>query len=140
MSTSRILVVEDEALVAADLEQRLHNLGYQVAAVVDTGEDAVALARQPGLDLALMDIRLRGQMSGIEAAQILRLSHHIPVVYLTSHADADTLARAGRTEPFGYIVKPFEEHDLHATIEMAFYRSRAEDRLHKIERWLKVRA
>jgi len=133
---ARILIVEDEALVAADLEKRLQKLGYDVATITDNGPDALRFVEADRPDLALMDIRIIGPMDGVETADQLRKRFQVPVVFLTSYSDSATLARAGLTEPFGYIVKPFEERDLHATIEMAFYRARAEERVRKMERWL----
>lgn len=133
---AHILIVEDESLVADDLEQRLIKLGYRSVGIVDTGEAAVTQALELRPDLVLMDIRLKGPLDGIEAAGQLRVPHRIPVVFLTSHADQGTLERAGLSEPFGYLTKPFQERDLHATLEMALYRHHAEERLLKIERWL----
>lgn len=133
---ARILIVEDESLVADDLEQRLSKLGYDPVGIVDTGEEAVARGVELRPDLVLMDIRLKGRMDGVEAAGLLRAPHRIPVVFLSSHSDRGTLERAGMSEPFGYLTKPFQERDLHATIEMAIYRHHAEERLHQLERWL----
>jgi PAS domain S-box-containing protein len=136
MSVPRILITEDEIMVARDLEQRLHKFGYQVADIVDTGEDAVQKTASLQPDLVLMDIRLSGEMDGVEAAMQIRSACKTPVVFLTAYADLGTLERAGVSEPFGYIIKPFEEKALHAAIEMAFYRHRAESRLRDMERWL----
>src|SRR5580698_6240442 len=132
----RILIVEDESLVAMDLEWRLRNLGYDVCGRVDTADDAVraALAEQPAL--VLMDIHLLGETDGVEAAARIREQSMIPVVFVTAHADDATLLRAGASEPYGYVLKPFDERELKATIEMAFYRSRAEQKLRGMERWL----
>ena len=136
MSAPRILITEDQIVVARDLEQRLCKLGYQVADIVDTGEEAVQKTATLRPDLVLMDIRLSGEMDGIAAAMQIRSASKTPVVFITAHADLDTLARAGVSEPFGYLVKPFDEQALHAAIEMAFYRHRAESRLRDMERWL----
>ena len=136
MNPPRILITEDEIMVARDLEQRLHKFGYQVADIVDTGEEAVQKAATLHPDLVLMDIRLRGEMDGIAAAVQIRSAYKTPVVFVTAHADLGTLERAGMSEPFGFLVKPFEEHALHAAIETAFYRHRAENRLRDMERWL----
>ena len=132
----RILVVEDEALVAADLEERLSQLGYEVCGVVDTAEQAIERAAALSPDLVLMDIHLLGEKDGIEAAADIRLARDIAVVFVTAHADDATLKRAGLAEPFGYVLKPFDERELKATIEMALYRKQAEARLRKMERWL----
>jgi len=136
MNPPRILITEDEIMVARDLEERLHRFGYRVADIVDSGEEAVQKAATLHPDLVLMDIRLSGELDGIAAAAQIRSAHKTPVVFLTAHADVGTLERAGMSEPFGYIVKPFDEQALHAALEMAFYRHRAESRLRAMERWL----
>ncbi len=132
----RIMVVEDESLVAMDLEERLGRMGYEVAGVADTAEDALAQAQATKIDLALMDIRLRGSVDGIEAAGRLRKLMDIPIVFVTAHADEATLQRAGLVEPFGYVLKPFDERELRAAIEVALHRHRSETRTRKMERWL----
>jgi PAS domain S-box-containing protein len=138
MSASRILIAEDEALVAADLARCLAEMGYAIAGIVDTGEAAVAqtLALKP--DLVLMDIRLKGQLDGIEAAGQIRTAYRPPppVVFLTAYADEETLARAGYSDPFAYVVKPFDIRALRAAVQTAFYRHNAEVRLRKLERRL----
>jgi PAS domain S-box-containing protein len=132
----RILVVEDESLVALDLEERLIQLGYEVTGVVDNSAEALSMARAVKVDLVLMDIHIRGDADGIETAVELRRMADIPVVFLTAHADEATLQRAGLAEPFGYVLKPFDERELRATIQMARYRYQAEARVRKMERWL----
>jgi len=132
----RILIVEDESLVAADLEERLNKLSYEVCGQADTCDGAVADALRLKPDLVLMDIHLIGKKDGVEAANQIHRSTGIPVVFLTAHADDATLARIGVVEPFGYVVKPFDERELKATIEVALYRHQAESRLKKMERWL----
>ena len=109
MDKKRILVVEDERLVAKHIENMVRGLGYDVAAVVATGEDAVRTALETLPDLVLMDIMLRGDMDGITASEQIWDLAAIPVVYLTAFADDATLDRAKVTEPFGYLLKPFEE-------------------------------
>ncbi len=136
MLSPKIVVVEDEGIVAADLQDRLEALGYSVPTTISSAEEAIVKIPQINPDLVLMDIILKGEMDGIQAADVLRREHDLPVVFLTSHSDQNTLNRARVTEPFGYIVKPFEERELHATIEMAFYRHKAERKLRKMERWL----
>jgi two-component system cell cycle sensor histidine kinase/response regulator CckA len=131
-----ILVVEDENIVAKDLVNRLHNLGYTVTTTVATGEDAVREASQTPPDLVMMDIMLRGHMDGIEAARRILATLDIPVVYLTAYADEKTLARAKVTDAFGYLLKPFEERELHITIEMALYKHQMERKLRESEQWL----
>ncbi|MCB0400605.1 MAG: response regulator [Flavobacteriales bacterium] len=119
---NNILVVEDEAIVSKDIQQSLKKLGYNIVAAVDTGEKAVEKANEHHPDLVLMDIMLKGKMSGIDAAERIKEQLHIPVIYLTAYADENTLAKAKVTEPYGYIIKPFKEIDLHTSIEMALYK------------------
>ena len=134
MTLVKILVVEDEAIVALDLRKRLSSLGYEVIDVTAQGEKAVEIARKHRPALTLMDIRLRGEMDGIQAAEIIRNELGLPVVYLTAHADEATVDRALRTEPFGYILKPFDERELRTVIEMALYKHNAERKLRESER------
>ena len=136
MEKAVILVVEDERVVALDIRSQLRNLGYDVPTIVSRGEDAVQTATELSPDLVLMDIHLRGEMDGIQAAQHIRTHLDIPVIYLTAYADDDTLQRAKVTEPFGYVVKPFEERELYTTIEMALYKHRTEQELAQSQRWL----
>ena len=138
MSKTTILIVEDEAIVAADLAGKLARLGYEVAGLAAQGEEAVALARRLRPQLVLMDIWLKGPMDGIEAAEAIRHQHDVPVVYLTAHSDPATLARAKLTGPFGYILKPFEERELATQIEMALYRHQADRQLRQQREWLRV--
>lgn len=133
MKQARILVVEDESIVAADIQDRLEALGYEVPATVGWGEKAVDLAGALRPDLVLMDIQLKGRMDGVEAAEQIRDRFSIPVVYLTANADHPTVHRAKVTEPFGYVIKPFEERELHTTIELALYKHRAEQTLKESE-------
>jgi two-component system cell cycle sensor histidine kinase/response regulator CckA len=133
---SRILIVEDEGLVARDIQMTLQRLGYDVPPPVATGEDAIAAALALEPDLVLMDIRLRGKMDGIEAAEVLRRDGRAPVVFLTAHSDEATLARAKKAEPFGYVVKPFEETDLRTAIEVALYKHAMDLRVRRSEELL----
>ena len=119
---ARILIVEDEAVVALDVEVRLRRLGYQVVGTADSYASALAQAAEVRPDLVLMDIALRDGPDGIAAAERLRAELAVPVVFVTAFADAETLERAKRVSPHGYIVKPFNERDLRATIEVALYR------------------
>lgn len=132
----KIVVVEDEGLVAADLEDRLILMGYEVCQVVDNGPDALAAVEKFQPEIVLLDIRIRGSQDGVEVASILRESAETAVIFLTAHADAATLERARFTEPYGYLLKPFNDRELRATIEMAVYRHRTEGKLRKMERWL----
>jgi len=136
MTKAHIMVVEDERIVAADIQDRLRALGYGVTALVTTGEEAEQVATETRPDLVLMDIMLKGQMDGIEAAERITSNLNIPVVFLTAHADETTLQRAKITAPFGYILKPFDERELHTTVEIALYRHATESKLKKVERWL----
>jgi len=133
--TTTILVVEDEALIAADIQRTLKKLGYDVPLTVGTGAGALeAVARaQPGL--VLMDIKLRGPMDGIETAEALRALVNLPIVYLTSHSDEATLSRAMETDPSGYLLKPFSDRELRTAIEVALNKHELESRLAARERW-----
>ena len=133
MTQARILVVEDESIVALDIQDRLESLGYEVPATVASGESAVEQAGVLRPDLVLMDIQLQGRMDGVEAADQIRQRFGIPVIYLTANADHPTVQRAKVTEPFGYVIKPFEERELHTTIEVALYKHQAEQRLKESE-------
>ena len=131
MNHSRILVVEDEPIVALDLQRHLEKLGYDVPAVAASGEEALASADLSSPDLVLMDINLEGDMDGVETAERMRRHHRVPVIYLTAYSNDRTLQRAKVTEPYGYLLKPFEERELQTTIEIALYRHRAEQALHR---------
>jgi diguanylate cyclase (GGDEF)-like protein/PAS domain S-box-containing protein len=133
MKPTRILVVEDESIVALDIQDRLESLGYEVPATVASGEAAIDQAGALRPDLVLMDIQLQGRMDGVEAADQIRRRFGLPVIYLTANADHPTVARAKVTEPFGYVIKPFEERDLHTSIEIALYKHQAEQRLKESE-------
>jgi PAS domain S-box-containing protein len=133
--TVQILVVEDEKIVAKDIQNRLRNFGYAVPAIASSGEEAIKKAAEVQPDLVLMDIMLNKSMDGVETAKQIRERFNIPVVYLTAYADDSTLQRAKITEPFGYILKPFEERELYTTIEMALYKHKMERRLKESEQW-----
>jgi len=133
---AKILIVEDERIVAEDLKRNLDHLGYEVSNVASSGKDALKMIKENKPDLVLMDIVLRGRMSGIEAADIIRVEYNIPVIYVTAHADEKTLEKAKFTEPYGYILKPFDERELQSTIEMVLYKSSMEKRLRENETWL----
>lgn len=127
MTKKRIMVVEDEWVIADDIQKSLHNLGYEVSSVVPSGEDAVRKAGEDMPDLVLMDIVLQGKMDGVDAAKQIHSNFNIPIIYLTAYADHKVLERAKITGPFGYMIKPFEERELHTTIEMALYKHKAEE-------------
>ena len=126
MSNANVLVVEDEAITALDIEQSLKHIGYGVVGTCDTGEAAVERANQSKPDLILMDIMLKGQMDGITAAAKIRSMRDVPVVFLTAFADEGTLSRAKIVDPYGYILKPFEEAELRTAIELALHRFKRE--------------
>lgn len=126
MSQARIMIVEDERITAEDIHDILTHLGYTVTAVVSSGEEAIREAERTRPDLVLMDIRIKGEMDGIQAAREIRERFDIPVVYLTAHADRETLERAKLAEPLGYLVKPFQEPELQASIEMALHKQGAD--------------
>ena len=131
MSKNNILVVEDESIVSKDIQQSLKKLGYNIVGAASTGEKAIEIANETKPDLVLMDIMLKGEMSGIETAEKIKETLSIPVIYLTAYADENTLAKAKVTEPYGYIIKPFKEIDLHTSIEMALYKHGKEQEIVK---------
>jgi signal transduction histidine kinase len=124
----RILVVEDEAIVARDIEATLARAGYEVAGVHSTAASAIAGVNASRPELVLMDVALDGPFDGIDAAAAIRSQHDVGIVYLTAHADPGTVDRAKRTRPMGYVVKPFEDQELLAAVEVALFRRRAEKR------------
>jgi PAS domain S-box-containing protein len=136
MTDTQILIVEDESIVAEDIKSTVQKMGYSVAAVVSSGEDAVRKAEEKKPNLILMDIMLRGKMNGIEAAGQIRSAFNIPVIYLTAYADEKIIEDAKLTEPFGYITKPFENRELHSSIEMALYKHKIENSLRESRAWL----
>jgi len=130
----RILVVEDEKIIAIDLQRRLEKLGYLVAGLCTTGSEAIEVALEEVPDLILMDIMLVGEVDGIEAAKVIKDRAGIPVIFLTAYADEQTLNRAKEAEPFGYILKPFKERELHTSIDIALYKYRVDKTLKQQER------
>ena len=131
----RILIVEDERIVARDLQQTLVELDYDVFAIASSAEQALARASETCPDIVLMDIRIRGNLDGIATAQILRDRFGVPVIYLTAHSDDATLERAKITEPHGYLIKPVKPAELRSAIEVSLYRHAMELRLRERERW-----
>jgi len=124
-----ILVVEDEGIIALDIQSRLMRLGYNVPEIAVSGEAAVALARKLQPDLVLMDITLSGAMDGVEAAAKIKELWDTPIVFLTANADDATFERAKNIAPHGYVLKPFEERELHIAIDVALYKSKVEKKL-----------
>lgn len=133
MASTRILIIEDESVVALDLASSLEKMGYRVVGQAARGLDAIQAAADLYPDLVLMDIHLKGEMDGIEAAEQIRARNDIPVIFLTAHADEDTLLRARVTEPFGYLLKPFDERALDSNISIALYKHAAEQKLRQSE-------
>ena len=138
MDKTTVLIVEDEAIVAADLAGKLGLLGYEVVGTAASGKDAVDLACSLKPEVVLMDIRLQGPMDGIEAAEEIGSRFDVPLIYLTAHSDTATLDRAKLSGPFGYILKPFEERELSTTIEMALYKHQSDRQLREQKEWLRV--
>ena len=129
---SKILIVEDEAIVANDIKETLKSLGYSVSGIAKSGELALEKIKETHPDLVLMDIHLAGQMDGIKTAGRVHVLYNIPVIYLTANVDKALLDRAKVTEPYGYVIKPYDERELHSVIEIALYN-------HRIEREIKKR-
>ncbi|MBT4289642.1 MAG: PAS domain S-box protein, partial [Deltaproteobacteria bacterium] len=137
MDKAKILIVEDEAIIAMEIESCIQSLGYEVTSTVDTGEKAIKKAEVDNPDLILMDIRIKGDMDGIEAAEIIRNRFGIPVIFSTAYLDQERIERAKITMPFGYVLKPVQERDLRVTLEMALYVSKADAERKIIEEHLK---
>jgi PAS domain S-box-containing protein len=131
----RILIVEDEALIAGDLMGRLATMGYVVAGVAATGQEGVHLAQQTHPDLVLMDVILKGDMDGIEAARQIKTAQTLPIIFLSAYSDLKTLNRTKAVEAYSYILKPYTERELHMCIEVALYKHRADEKFKKLSRW-----
>lgn len=136
ISKTKILIVEDESIVAMDVKNRLTRLGYEVCGVASSGDEAIKKTIQTRPNLILMDIRIKGEMDGIITAEQIRGWYDVPIVFLTAYSDETTLQRAKVTEAFGYLLKPLEERELHITIEMALYKHKMERKLKESEQWL----
>ena len=126
MQKKKILIVEDEAIVAKDISVCLNKIGYEVLDTFSRAEKALDFIDENKPDLVLMDIMLAGNLSGIDASAKIKEEHDIPVVFLTAYADEKTISKAKVTEPYGYIIKPFKEIDLRTSIEMALYKFKKE--------------
>src|SRR5437867_4192124 len=133
--TRSVMVVEDERIVAKDLQQTLAGMGYDAFAIASSAEEAVARASERCPDVVLMDIRIKGRRDGVETAEILRQRFRVPVVYLTALADDGTIDRAKKTEPYGYLLKPVKPAELRSAIELSLYKHEMEKRLRERERW-----
>lgn len=132
-----LMLVEDERVIAFDLKNQLQSFGYKVGAVLASGEQAVRRVGEVAPDLVLMDIHLEGPIDGIDAALQIQSQHRVPVVFLTAYAEDDTLRRALDCRPFGYLVKPCEARELHATIQMALARREVEVLVERSEQLFK---
>jgi PAS domain S-box-containing protein len=139
MTPARILITEDERIVAEDLRLTLEQLGYEVVGSVATGEEAVELVKKVVPDLILMDIFLAGTMDGIAAAETIRASSDIPVIFLTAFADPQIMEKAKITQPYGYILKPYQERELHTVIEIALYKHGVDRQLQQMNTELEKR-
>ena len=139
MANAQILIVEDENTIAESLQDMLKDRGYGVAGAVSSGEEAIQKALKTRPDLVLMDIKLEGDMDGVEAANQIHKSLDVPVVYLTGYASKDLLERVKITEPYGYVLKPFVARELHVVIEMALYKHKMERDLKKLNETLEQR-
>jgi two-component system, response regulator PdtaR len=138
MDKIKIMIVEDEVIIAKELQLIINDLGYDVCAIATTGEEAVQKAGEYLPDLILMDINLIGDMDGIEAAEKIQSEYNIPVIYVTALADSKVLTRAKVTEPYGYILKPYEERELYVCIEIALYKHQAEKERKELRRKVKI--
>jgi len=136
-AAKKILIVEDEIIIAEDLERKLKSMEYDIIGIASSGEEAIKKIKENNPDLVLMDIVIHGMMDGIETAAQIHSLFDIPVVYLTAYADEKTLERAKITEPFGYLIKPFKERELQITIEIALYKHEMEKKLKESEKNLR---
>jgi diguanylate cyclase (GGDEF)-like protein/PAS domain S-box-containing protein len=136
MNTTRVLVVEDERIIAEDIYRTLRRLGYQPLGPLSSGEAAIEQLATLSPQLILMDISLRGDLDGISTSQHIRANYDIPIIFLTAYSDSATVRRAQNTLPYGYLIKPFEERELYVAIETAMYRHAVEAKLQRVERWL----
>ncbi|ULA66176.1 MAG: Putative Response regulator [Nitrospira sp.] len=136
MAQEKILIVDDEVVVAEDIRRQLRSLGYVVVGVVASGSEAVHQAGEHRPDLILMDIKLKGPLDGIDTARTIQSRYGIPVIYLTAFSDEDTLERARHTLPLAYLIKPFVSSDLRAALELALFRQRVLRIAEQRGRWL----
>ncbi len=138
MTSPAIMIVENEVILAIELEQKLYEMGYEVVGKVVTGKEAVEMAAELKPDMIIMDIRLEDELDGIQAAEEIRKKKPIPIIYLTAYADEKTLQRAKFTEPYGYLVKPYSEIELRTTIEMALHKAQMESKLRESEERFRI--
>ncbi|GAB6090442.1 two-component system response regulator [Spirochaeta dissipatitropha] len=135
---ARLLIVEDEKIIALDLQRRLQKYGYDIIGIAQNGSEAISFAGETQPDLILMDIMLHGEIDGVQAATQIHKDLQIPIIFLTAYADQKTLERAKEAEPFGYVLKPFKERELYSTIDIALYKSGVDKTLRQHDRWLKA--
>ena len=136
MKLQSILVVEDELIVAKHIEKQLIKSGYKVTATVDNGKSALEEINRIAPDLILMDVRIEGDLDGIETSALINQKYKIPIVYLTAFTEKNTIDRAKTTEPYGYIIKPFSAKNLETTVEIAYHKFQIEKKLRDSESWL----
>ena len=136
MKKNKIMIVEDDIIVAKNIHDRLNLLGYEVAEIISSGEDAIIKAKEIKPDLVLMDIILSGTIDGVDTVKEIQKNLNIPVIYVSAFSDKETLERAKLTKPYGYILKPFEIGELHSNIEVALYKHEIELKLKNHEKWL----
>ncbi len=136
MNKTDIMVVEDEFVVAEDIRERLESMGYNVCCLVRSGQEAVDRFRKASPDLILMDVVLKGEMDGVEAASIIRSKIPVPIIFLTAYSAEAILDNVEKTEPFGFVLKPFDDRELSAVIQMALYKAEMEATLRSKEREL----
>lgn len=137
MHPAKLLLVEDESIVALDLSQQLQDMGYEVCAIADNGAEAIALTRRHRPSLVLMDIVIKGGIDGIETARVIDREFKVPVVFLTAYSDLETLERAVQTRPYAYITKPFQAKEVRAAISVALHKSVSDQRLRESEQWFR---
>ena len=136
MQKIKILIVEDEYIIAEDIKRSLLILQYDVIGILSTGEQVINFVEQQQPDLILMDIMLQGDMTGLEAARSINEKYDLPIIFLTGYANESILQEATKANPFGYLLKPFEDKELHANIKMALYKSNMEKKLRQSKLFL----
>ncbi len=135
MSQKKILIVEDEVIVAKDLQMRLQAKGFDVPKIVNCGADVLTFLEENTVDLILMDIHLKGSMDGVQTAMKVQENWFVPIIYLTAFSDIETIQEAVRSEPFGYIVKPYDEQTLFIQIDVALYKAQIDEKIRNQEKW-----
>ena len=133
MSEVKILIVEDERIIAEDTKQTLESLDYEVCGIASSGDEAIRIVEESDPDLILMDIKIKGPIDGIETAEKIHQKRDIPLIYVTAYADEETLQRAKITEPYGYILKPIRKNELKTAVEIVLYKHKMEKQLREIE-------